>query len=54
MTPAEEARFIQLWQQGASDRALAQALGCALAGSETTKETRSPSNVTLTAAARRT
>jgi DNA-binding transcriptional MocR family regulator len=30
MTPAEEARFITLWQQGASYRALAQALGCAL------------------------
>jgi DNA-binding transcriptional MocR family regulator len=29
MTPADEARFIQLWQQGASYRALAQALGCA-------------------------
>jgi hypothetical protein len=30
VTPAEEARFIQLWQQGASYRDLAQALGCAL------------------------
>jgi DNA-binding transcriptional MocR family regulator len=30
MTPAEEAHFIQLWQQGASYRELAQALGCAL------------------------
>jgi hypothetical protein len=30
MTPAEEARFIALWQQGASYRDLAQALGCAL------------------------
>ena len=27
MTPAEEARFITLWQEGASDRAIAQALG---------------------------
>ena len=30
MTPAAEARFIALWRQGASYRALAQALGCAL------------------------
>jgi DNA-binding transcriptional MocR family regulator len=30
MTPAEEARFIQLWQAGASYREIAQALGCAL------------------------
>src|SRR5688500_5642792 len=30
MTPTEEARFIALWQQGASYRDLAQALGCAL------------------------
>jgi DNA-directed RNA polymerase specialized sigma24 family protein len=30
MTPTEEARFIQLWQQGASYRAIAQALGCPL------------------------
>jgi DNA-binding transcriptional MocR family regulator len=28
MTPADEARFIQLWQQGASYAAIAQALGC--------------------------
>jgi Winged helix-turn-helix DNA-binding len=27
MTPAEEARFIELWQQGASYAAIAQALG---------------------------
>ena len=30
MTPADEARFIQLWQEGASYRAIAQALGCPL------------------------
>jgi DNA-directed RNA polymerase specialized sigma24 family protein len=30
MTPAEEATFITLWQQGASYRAIAQALGCPL------------------------
>jgi hypothetical protein len=30
MTPADEVRFIELWQQGASYRDLAQALGCAL------------------------
>jgi DNA-binding transcriptional MocR family regulator len=30
MTPAEEARFIELWQQGASYRELAAALGCPL------------------------
>jgi Homeodomain-like domain len=30
MTPAEEAEFIQLWQQGASYREIAQALGCPL------------------------
>jgi hypothetical protein len=30
MTPADEAHFIQLWQQGASYRDLAQALGCPL------------------------
>ena len=30
MTPAEEARVIALWQQGASYRDPAQALGCAL------------------------
>src|SRR5882724_3257903 len=30
MTPAEEARFIELWSQGASYRELAQALGCPL------------------------
>ena len=30
MTPAEEARFIELWQQGASYRELAEAFGCAL------------------------
>jgi hypothetical protein len=30
MIPADEARFIALWSQGASYRALAQALGCAL------------------------
>jgi hypothetical protein len=28
MTPTDEAHFIQLWQQGASYRAIAQALGC--------------------------
>src|SRR5918999_23285 len=28
MTPADEARFITLWQQGCSHEALAQALGC--------------------------
>jgi DNA-directed RNA polymerase specialized sigma24 family protein len=27
MTPAEEAQFIQLWQQGASYATIAQALG---------------------------
>jgi DNA-directed RNA polymerase specialized sigma24 family protein len=30
MTPADEATFITLWQQGASYRELAAALGCAL------------------------
>jgi DNA-directed RNA polymerase specialized sigma24 family protein len=30
MTPAEEAEFITLWQQGASYRELAAALGCPL------------------------
>jgi hypothetical protein len=30
MTPAEERRFIRLWTQEASYRAIAQALGCAL------------------------
>jgi hypothetical protein len=30
MIPADEARFVELWQQGASYRALAQALGCPL------------------------
>jgi hypothetical protein len=30
MTPTEEAEFITLWQQGASYRELAQALGCPL------------------------
>jgi hypothetical protein len=30
MTPADEAEFIQLWQQGASYRDIAQALGCPL------------------------
>ena len=30
MTPADEATFIELWQQGASYRAIAQALGCPL------------------------
>jgi hypothetical protein len=30
MTPAEEARFIALWQQGATYRAIAQSLDCAL------------------------
>jgi hypothetical protein len=30
MTPAEEARFIALWQQGASYKAIAAALGCPL------------------------
>ncbi len=30
MTPAEEAHFIQLWQEGASYRDIAQALGCPL------------------------
>jgi DNA-directed RNA polymerase specialized sigma24 family protein len=30
MTAADEARFIQLWQQGASYRDIAQALGCPL------------------------
>jgi len=28
MTPADEAEFIQLWQAGASYKAIAQALGC--------------------------
>jgi hypothetical protein len=30
MTPAEEARFIALWQEGASYREIAQAQDCAL------------------------
>jgi hypothetical protein len=30
MTPADEATFIALWQEGASYRDLAQVLGCAL------------------------
>jgi DNA-binding transcriptional MocR family regulator len=30
MTPAEEAEFIALWEQGVSYRELAQALGCPL------------------------
>ena len=30
MTPAEEARFIQLWSEGASYAALAEAFGCPL------------------------
>jgi DNA-binding transcriptional MocR family regulator len=30
MTAADEAQFIQLWQQGASYQAIAQALGCPL------------------------
>jgi DNA-directed RNA polymerase specialized sigma24 family protein len=30
MTPAEEARFIQLWQAGASYRDIAQAMSCPL------------------------
>jgi hypothetical protein len=30
MTPADEAQFIALWQQGASYRAIAQALRCPL------------------------
>src|SRR5215475_15208806 len=30
MTPAEEARFVELWQQGASYRDIAQALDCPL------------------------
>jgi hypothetical protein len=30
MTPAEEAQFIQLWQDGASYKAIAAALGCPL------------------------
>jgi hypothetical protein len=30
MTPADEARFIQLWQQGASYREIAVALRCPL------------------------
>jgi hypothetical protein len=30
MTPADEARFLALYQQGATYRAIAQALGCAL------------------------
>jgi hypothetical protein len=30
MTPAEEARFIQLWEQGATYRELAAAFGCPL------------------------
>src|SRR2546422_6790263 len=30
MTPAEEAQFIQLWQDGASYRDIAQAMGCPL------------------------
>jgi hypothetical protein len=30
MTPAEERRFIRLWNQEASYREIAQALGCAL------------------------
>jgi DNA-directed RNA polymerase specialized sigma24 family protein len=28
MTSADEARFIQLWQQGLTHEAMAQALGC--------------------------
>jgi len=30
MTPADEARFIQLWQAGASYQAIAQAMRCPL------------------------
>jgi hypothetical protein len=30
MTPAEEAHFVELWQQGASYRQIAQAVGCGL------------------------
>jgi DNA-directed RNA polymerase specialized sigma24 family protein len=30
MTPADEAHFITLWNEGASYRELAQALGCSL------------------------
>jgi transposase len=30
MTPADEARFIEVWTQGLSYREIAQALGCAL------------------------
>jgi Homeodomain-like domain len=30
MTPDDEATFIQLWQEGASYKAIAQALGCPL------------------------
>src|SRR5262245_49914391 len=30
MSPTDEAQFIALWQQGASYRAIAQAVGCAL------------------------
>jgi DNA-directed RNA polymerase specialized sigma24 family protein len=30
MTPTDEAQFIQLWQEGASYRVIAQALGCPL------------------------
>jgi Homeodomain-like domain len=30
MTPAEEAHFIQLWQQGASYREITAAMGCSL------------------------
>jgi len=30
MTPADEAQFIQLWEQGASYKAIAQAMSCAL------------------------
>jgi len=30
MTPADEATFIQLWEQGASYKAIAQALRCPL------------------------
>jgi hypothetical protein len=30
MTGSDEARFVELWQQGASYRAIAQALGCPL------------------------
>ena len=30
MTPTDEARFLQLWQEGASYAVIAEALGCAI------------------------